>query len=163
MLEIDIGTLIFSIVTFVLLVVLLRRFLYKPILSMLDQRRQAVNEALDQAERTHLEAKQADIRLQEQIAATRLEADRILAEAKAKAEENAAEVLRQAKSDAERISAQAAADIELERERALASVREQAADLALLAAEKALTSPLTDSQQQVLLDSFVEQVGKGSC
>ncbi|MBO7667800.1 MAG: F0F1 ATP synthase subunit B [Firmicutes bacterium] len=163
MLEIDIGTVIFSIVTFALLVLLLRRFLYKPVLSMLDQRRQAVNEALDQADRTRLEAQQADVRLQEQIAATRLEADRILAEAKAKAEENAAQVLRQAKSDAERISAQAAADIELERERALAELREQAADLALLAAEKALASPLTDSQQQALLDSFVEQVGKGSC
>ena len=163
MLEIDIGTVIFSIVTFALLVLLLRRFLYKPVLSMLDQRRQAVNEALDQADRTRLEAQQADVRLQEQIAATRLEADRILAEAKAKAEENAAQVLRQAKSDAERISAQAAADIELERERALAELREQAADLALLAAEKALASPLTDSQQQALLDSLVEQVGKGSC
>ena len=47
MLEIEIGTVIFSIVTFALLVLLLRRFLYKPVLSMLDQRRQAVNEALD--------------------------------------------------------------------------------------------------------------------
>ena len=77
MLEIDIGTVIFSIVTFALLALLLRLFLYKPVLAMLDKRRQAVNEALDQAERTRIEAEKADERLQEKLNATRLEADRI--------------------------------------------------------------------------------------
>ena len=162
MLEIDIGTVIFSIVTFALLAVLLRLFLYKPVLAMLDKRRQAVNEALDQAERTRIEAEKADERLQEKLNATRIEADRIISEARARAEENTAALLQQAKEDAERISAQAVADIALERERALAELREQTADLALLAAEKALTSTLTDEQQQKLLDSFVEQVGSGS-
>ena len=163
MLEIDIGTVIFSIVTFALLAVLLRLFLYKPVLAMLDKRRQAVNEALDQAERTRVEAEKADERLQEKLNATRLEADRIISEARSRAEENTAALLKQAKEDAERISAQAVADIALERERALAELREQTADLALLAAEKALTSTLTEEQQQKLLDSFVEQVGSGSC
>ena len=163
MLEIDIGTVIFSIVTFALLALLLRLFLYKPVLAMLDKRRQAVNEALDQAERTRVEAEKADERLQEKLNATRLEADRIISEARSRAEENTAALLQQAKEDAERISAQAVADIALERERALAELREQTADLALLAAEKALTSTLTDEQQQKLLDSFVEQVGGGSC
>ena len=163
MLEIDIGTVIFSIVTFALLAVLLRLFLYKPVLAMLDKRRQAVNEALDQAERTRIEAEKADERLQEKLNATRLEADRIISEARSRAEENTAALLKQAKEDAERISAQAVADIALERERALAELREQTADLALLAAEKALTSTLTEEQQQKLLDSFVEQVGSGSC
>ena len=162
MLEIDIGTVIFSIVTFALLALLLRLFLYKPVLAMLDKRRQAVNEALDQAERTRVEAEKADERLQEKLNATRLEADRIISEARSRAEENTAALLQQAKEDAERISAQAVADIALERERALAELREQTADLALLAAEKALTSTLTDEQQQKLLDSFVEQVGSGS-
>ena len=163
MLEIDIGTVIFSIVTFALLALLLRLFLYKPVLAMLDKRRQAVNEALDQAERTRVEAEKADERLQEKLNATRLEADRIISEARSRAEENTAALLKQAKEDAERISAQAVADIALERERALAELREQTADLALLAAEKALTSTLTEEQQQKLLDSFVEQVGSGSC
>ena len=163
MLEIDIGTVIFSIVTFALLALLLRLFLYKPVLAMLDKRRQAVNEALDQAERTRVEAEKADERLQEKLNATRLEADRIISEARSRAEENTAALLQQAKEDAERISAQAVADIALERERALAELREQTADLALLAAEKALTSTLTEEQQQKLLDSFVEQVGNGSC
>ena len=163
MLEIDIGTVIFSIVTFALLALLLRLFLYKPVLAMLDKRRQAVNEALDQAERTRVEAEKADERLQEKLNATRLEADRIISEARSRAEENTAALLQQAKEDAERISAQAVADIALERERALAELREQTADLALLAAEKALTSTLTEEQQQKLLDSFVEQVGSGSC
>ena len=162
MLEIDLATVIFAIVQFALLLVLLRLFLYKPVLAMLDKRKQAVNDALDQADRTKREAEEADVRLQEQIAATRLEADQILTRARLQAEESAAALIRQAKEDAERISAQAATDIALERERALASVREQAVDLALLAAEKALASPLTASQQQVLLDSFVEQVGSGS-
>lgn len=163
MLEIDIGTVIFSIVTFALLALLLRLFLYKPVLAMLDKRRQAVNEALDQAERTRIEAEKADERLQEKLNATRLEADRIISEARTRAEENTAALLKQAKEDAERISAQAVADIALERERALAELREQTADLALLAAEKALTSTLTEEQQQKLLDSFVEQVGSGPC
>ena len=163
MLEIDIGTVIFSIVTFALLALLLRLFLYKPVLAMLDKRRQAVNEALDQAERTRVEAEKADERLQEKLNATRLEADRIISEARSRAEENTAALLQQAKEDAERISAQAVADIALERERALAELREQTADLALLAAEKALTSTLTEDQQQKLLDSFVEQVGSGPC
>lgn len=163
MLEIDIGTVIFSIVTFALLALLLRLFLYKPVLAMLDKRRQAVNEALDQAERTRVEAEKADERLQEKLNATRIEADRIISEARARAEENTAALLKQAKEDAERISAQAVADIALERERALTELREQTADLALLAAEKALTSTLTEEQQQKLLDSFVEQVGNGSC
>lgn len=163
MLEIDIGTVIFSIVTFALLALLLRLFLYKPVLAMLDKRRQAVNEALDQAERTRIEAEKADERLQEKLNATRLEADRIISEARTRAEENTAALLKQAKEDAERISAQAVADIALERERALTELREQTADLALLAAEKALTSTLTEDQQQKLLDSFVEQVGSGPC
>ena len=163
MLQIDLATVIFAIVQFALLLLLLRLFLYKPVLAKLDKRRQAVNDALDQAEHTQREAEEADRRLQEKIAAARLEADRIVAEAKDRAEENAAAILLRAKEDAERVAAQAASDIAAERERALADVREQAADLALLAAEKALTSTLTEAQHQKLLDSFVEQVGEGSC
>ena len=78
MLEIDLGTVIFAIVEFALLLVLLRLFLYKPVLAMLDKRKTAIGQALDQAERTRVEAEEADKRLQEKLAAARQEADQII-------------------------------------------------------------------------------------
>lgn len=159
MLNIDIGTVIFAMVNFALLVLLLRLFLYKPVLAMLDKRRQAIDEALDQADRTRMEADEAEQRLQQRIAEAHLQADQILTQAKAQAEADSAQALLEARAEARRITEAAAQSIALERERALEAVRQQAAELAILAAEKALTQPLTEQQQQRLLDSFVEQVG----
>ena len=152
MLNIEFSTALFAIVNFILLAAALYRFLYKPVLAMLDQRRAAIDQALDEAAATHRAAAEADQRLQERIAAAQLKADGIMGQAKSQAEQAAAAILEQARQRAEAQLAAADLNIEAERNRALAELSTQIADLAIDAAQGALAGNLTPEQRQALLD-----------
>ena len=151
MLNIDFPTAIFAIVNFILLAAALTKFLYKPVLGMLDKRKQAIDQALDQAETIQLQAREADARLRAQIAEAHIQADGIVGQAKEQAEQAARVILEQAQTQAEQQLAQAERIIEAERRRALSELRTQIADLALDAAEHVLAAGLTPEQKQGLL------------
>ena len=156
-LGLSIWEFIFTIFNFCLLLFLLKKFLYKPIMKMLDA---SINEALDAAEAARLEAAQSEENIRNEIAKARTEADAIIADAKKRGEEVKNEIVNAAKLEAKSITDAAAAQIEKEKAQAIHDLKTQIADIAILATEKLLTQNLTPQQEKILMDNYIKEVGQ---
>ena len=159
-LGLSIWEFIFTIFNFCLLLFLLKKFLYKPIMKMLDDRKASINEALDAAEAARLEAAQSEENIRNEIAKARTEADAIIADAKKRGEEVKNEIVNAAKLEAKSITDAAAAQIEKEKAQAIHDLKTQIADIAILATEKLLTQNLTPQQEKILMDNYINEVGQ---
>lgn len=159
-LGINTNLLIVQIVHFIILLWLLNRLLYKPILDLFERRRARIEEGLAQAERVREEAAAERSRLEAQIAEERRTSGEKLRDAVARGEEAAKRRLEEANAEAERIVAQARAEAEQSRQQALAGLQGQVADLALLAAGKVLGDGIDEARHRSLIDRFLkEQLG----
>lgn len=160
MLELDWKVALFAIINFVVLVTLLKKFLYKPVLNMLDRRRQTIDQALDQAAQARQLAAGTEEQLQARQQEAREEAAAILAEARAQAEAERQRLLDQAREEAERLSREEAERRALEQAQAEQELQKQAAALTLAAAERLLGQNLTEGQQRQLLDQYIREAGE---
>lgn len=140
--------LIAQIVNFVLLLLLLRAFLYRPMLKMLDSRKQRIAEGLQAAEVARREAEAERAQLQAKLDAERRDAMERIAAASKRGETLATEIEANARQEAQRIVDEARDDAVRERERILAEAQDQIAELALLAAEKVLGRELANREAQ---------------
>lgn len=140
--------LIAQIVNFVLLLLILRAFLYKPMLKMLENRKLRIAEGLQAAEVARREAEAERAQLQAQLDSERRDAMERIAAASKRGETLASEIEANARQEAQRIVDEAREDAVRERERILAEAQDQIADLALLAAEKVLGRELASRESQ---------------
>ena len=151
---------IFTIFNFLLLLFLLKKFLYKPILKMLDDRKKSIDEALDAADSARQEVAATQENIRKDIAQARAEADAIINDAKKRGEQVKAEIIEAAKAEAKGITEAATAQIEKEKAQAIHDLKAQIADIAMLATEKILTQSLTAEQERTLLDNYIKEVGQ---
>ncbi len=158
--QIEPSVVIYAIVNFLILVAVLTKFLYKPIIKMMDDRQKSIDTALDEAQKAKEAVAGTEERIAAQLAEARNEADAILEKARAKAEQSKTEILAEARSAAEQMRSDAAKEIQQEKEQALADLKGQIADLALLATERLLAEQLTESQKHSLMDQYVKDVGQ---
>lgn len=149
-----------QIVNFVLLLLLLRAFLYKPMLRMLDNRKQRIAEGLQAAEVARREAEAERAKLQAQLDQERREAMDRIAVASKRGETLASEIEANARKEAQRIVDGAREDAVHERDRIIAEAQDQIAELALLAAEKVLGRELASHEaQRVFVHEFLASHG----
>ena len=158
-LGLDLWQFIFTIVNFVILILLLKIFLFKPITKMLDDRKAAIDEALTAADQARIEVASTEENIREQIAAARSEADSIIADAKKRGEDIRVEIIESAKNDAKAIAESAAAQIEEEKQQAIVDLKNQIADMVVLATEKVLADGLTAEQESNLMNKYIKEVG----
>lgn len=158
-LGLNIWDFLFAIINFAILLFLLKKFLYKPILKMLDERKVAIDEALDAADAARLEVASSEESLRKEIARARMEADAIIADAKKRGEEVQDKLIIGAKSEAKNITETATAQIEKEKNKAILDLKVQIADMVLLATEKILGDGLTPAQEKNLMDKYIQEVG----
>jgi len=156
-LGISVPTLITQVISFVILLVLLRIFAYKPIMRMMDERSRRIKESLEQAEDVKKQSERAEEELKKQIdQASREGQDRIARaikageEVKQKAEEDA-------KKDAEKLLTRARQEIRQERDEAIEGVRREFADLTVLAAGKVIEKSLDKEQHRELIDKVLKE------
>jgi F-type H+-transporting ATPase subunit b len=140
--------LIAQIVNFFVLLFLLQRFLFKPVVKMLESRKQRIAEGLQAAEVARREAEAERAQLQAQMDVERREAMERIASASKRGETLADEITASARQDAQRILEQAREEAGRERERILAEAQHEIAELALLAAEKVLGRELANRDAQ---------------
>lgn len=159
-LGIDWKLLLAQIVNFLLILYILKRFAYKPILAALERRSKKIEDSLRYAR--EMDSKRAA--LTEELAASRTtalrDAEQIIAGAEADAQKLRIELLAQAKEDAKRVTEQTRESLALERSRLLASVREDVADLVVDTTEKVLASHLRPQDRQELLERATRQLAK---
>jgi F-type H+-transporting ATPase subunit b len=151
-LGINVPVLIAQVVNFTVLLLILRLFVYKPVLKMLDERRERIREGLNAAERGREAAVEANREAQAQIDAARREGQAIIAQAQQVGQRMQEEAIERARTEQEAILARARAEIQLERDGAIAELRKEFADLTISAAEKVIGQSLDRSAHQRLIE-----------
>jgi F-type H+-transporting ATPase subunit b len=159
------GVLLLSqIVNFLILLFLLRAFLYRPILNMLAQRRERIAESMKEAERVTAAAREAEQEKAKVLEAARREAQEIRAQATRDAEKIGQEVRSRAEQEATDIRMKAQVDAQAQAESVLANANKQIAELAIAATEKLLGRELAkkDEQQRFVAEFLTQQRGGAS-
>lgn len=156
-LGINLPQLIAQIANFVVLLIILRLVLYKPILKMLDQRKQKIAEGLNAAEIARAEAAQAQANIQAQLDEARGQGQEIVASAQQIAARIQADAREQSNRDREVALERARAEIGQERDRAIADLRAEFADITISAAEKVIGQSLDRPAHQRIIDEALAE------
>jgi F-type H+-transporting ATPase subunit b len=148
-----------TLVIFIILLGVLLKFAFPPILGYANAREQRIQDALDMAKTQRAEAEQLLAQQRQELLKARTDAQQLIAEGKQAAEKVRSELLNRAKAEQEELLARARAEIEAERARALESVRREAVDLALAAASKLVEQRLDADSDRRLVTQFLDRAG----
>ena len=147
-----------QIVNFIIVLLLLRKFLYNPILSMLDQRSRKIATGLKEAEEAKKCLKTADSKSAELIAAAEKEANKIIEEAKEEAKKKQEEIMLDANEKAAKVINNAQTEANTLKEKALDSAKKELSQTMILAMEKVLSNDLDLNQKEILTRNAIKEL-----
>ena len=156
-LGLNLPQLIAQVVNFFVLLMILRLVAYKPILKMLDERKQKIAEGLNAAEIARAEAASAQANIQAQLDTARREGQEIVANAQNIATRIQTDAREQSAKDREASVERARAEIQQERDRAIADLRGEFADITVRAAEKVINQSLDRQAHQRVIDETLAE------
>ena len=149
-----------EVISFAILLLILWKYAFPPILETLELRERKIKESLEQAERHRTEAERKLQEYEAKLSAAAKEADALLNQAKERAQRLQEENEQRLQTDAERIKEDAAREIEQARRKAVQDIRNQTTELALLVAEKIVERSLTDADHRRLADEALQAVSE---
>jgi len=155
------GTVIVELITFLLMLALLARYIYPRIVDVAEARQRAIAQQMKEAEEARAAA---EVRLKDaeaQLADARRNAQNVIDSAAKSAEQLRQELRQKADEEAKRSVENARKQIEAERDQALRSVRAEVADLVVTATEKVIGETLDDDKHRRLIAKAVEEVASG--
>ena len=157
-LGINLGYLIMQFLLFTILYLVLRGYLYNPILKVLEDRKERIAKGLEDARQAAVARDNADAEAKKILDAARAEAAKIRSDAVVAAEESAKGITAKANEDAQTIKTQAAAAAEEERNNILAELRGQVVAIAMAAANRIVGETLDEKRQHAILADFFAKV-----
>jgi F-type H+-transporting ATPase subunit b len=160
-LGINLGFFLVQVFNFIIVMIVLTAWAYRPIVNMLEQRRQRIAQGLEDARIASEARANAEKEAQKIIAAAQTDANKRVAEATERAEKAAADVRAAAEEERGRIMRAAQEEAALERNRVLADLRGQIAGLAIAAAQKVVGDSLDERRQRGLIQEFFSGVKGG--
>lgn len=160
MLNVHSGLIIWTIITFVLLVLVLGKVAWKPLLQALHNRENGIREALRQAEEARKESEKVLAENRQAITKANEETSRLLREWRELAEQMKNDIVARAHESAKHAVEQAKDEIQRERDAALLQLRNQVADLAIMVAEKILDESLDAARQKKIVDKVLQKLPK---
>jgi F-type H+-transporting ATPase subunit b len=150
-------TLITQVVTFIILLVVLRFVAYKPIMRMLDERSRRIKESMDQAEEIKKQSAGAQEEIKKQLEQASREGQERIARALKAGEDVKLKAQEDAKKEAEALVTRARSEIRRERDEAIGDVRREFADLTVLAAGKVIEKSLDKEEHRELIEKVLEE------
>lgn len=156
--QISPGLFIWSVVTFLVLLGLLYKFAFNPLMRLQKARQDQIHQSIVDAENLRDEAQQLLADYKKQLAQARAEADAIVDRARKAGEANKAEILEEARVQAEANLARARQQIERDTNQALQKIREEAADLAVTATAKVARNSLSEADQLRLIREAINEI-----
>ncbi|MFH1171387.1 MAG: F0F1 ATP synthase subunit B [bacterium] len=160
MLNVHSGLIIWTIITFVVLLFVLGKVAWKPLLNALHTREKGIRDALQQAEDARKESERLLAENQAALARANEATARILREGRTLAEQMKNDILAKAAESARTVMDQAKDEIQREKETALHQLRSEVADLAMNAAEKILDETLDSAKQKKVVDKVLKKLPK---
>jgi F-type H+-transporting ATPase subunit b len=154
----DPGLYIWTIATFLVLVALLAKFAWRPLLEALERRQDAIRKSLDDAQQAKKELERLNVESQRILAAARAEADQILSNTRSDANRFREELKQKAQAEAAGIVKNAEQQIELETARALQQIRTEAVDISVAIASKLLQRNVSKADNERLIEETFKQI-----
>ncbi len=154
----DIGVMVWTLAVFAATMFLLSKLAFPKIAEALDKRQRAIEESIDTAAQTKKEADALLAEYRERLHDARGQAEEIVARARKAGEVHERESLDKAKAQREELMAQTRRDIEGETRRAIQEIRNEVANLTVMATEKVTRKTLTEEDQRRLVEEALEEV-----
>ncbi len=148
--------LVVQLINFGIILILLGKFAYKPILNMLDERAAKIKEGLEQSEQAEQRAADIDVEAKEALSEARKEGQVLIAQAKEAADKRREDDMAQARKDADALIERARAEILLEKDRAIGELRKEFADIAIFAAGKVINEELDAEKHRKVIDEVLQ-------
>ncbi|MBR4100167.1 MAG: F0F1 ATP synthase subunit B [Clostridia bacterium] len=159
--SINIWQIVVSLINLVLLFLIVKRFLYKPVKKMLENRQNEVEKRYSDAEKANNEALENKKNYEEKLSAASVEADGIIQSAVDTAKAREKEIVSDAKLKAEGIILKAENDAKLAMLKAEDSIKQEIIDVSTVLAEKMLKREISEQDHKDLIDSFIDNIGDG--
>jgi F-type H+-transporting ATPase subunit b len=154
----DPGLFIWTILTFLVLVGLLARFAWRPLMEALERRQATIAKSLDDAQRARQELERLQQESARMMAAARAEAEALVSRSRSDAEALREELKQKARAEAAAIVKNAERQIQLETARAVQQIRQEAVDLSVAIASKILRRQVSKEDNEVLIEETLKQV-----
>ena len=152
-------TALFTLLNLVLTFLILKKFLFKPVNKMIDDRQKEIDELFAEAEDAKKMAENMRADYDRKLAEAKESSAKIVSEATQEANRRSDEIIRQARLDADALRQKADADLALERKKALNDVKGDISRIALDIAEKVVQRELNADDQERLIDGFLRDLG----
>jgi F-type H+-transporting ATPase subunit b len=157
-LQFDPGVWIWTILVFVVLLLILRKMAWKPIIDSIEERDKTIKDSLDQAARIQEETKRLTEEQNRILAAARSEANTLLQSSRQAADELRRKLEQSAQEEKARIVASAQTEIEASKRAAMSELRKTTAELSIQIAEKLIQSNLDEPKSRALVDKLINEV-----
>ena len=154
----DPGLFIWTIVTFLVLLALLAKFAWRPLLAALDSRQETIRKSLDDAQQARQELERLNKESAEIIRTARVEAESIISQSRTDGERLREEVKQKARAEADHIVRNAERQIQLETGRALQQIRREAVDLSVMIASKIIQRNISKEDNERLIEDALKQI-----
>lgn len=154
------GNMLFVLVAFLVLMLLLKKFAWGPVVKMMEKRAEKVAQDLDSAQAAREKAQADAAERAAQLQAARAEATSIIADAKTMAGKQRDQIITDAKTAAVATHEQATMQIAQERTEAMATVKRDVADLSVTIAQKIIQKELKLDDQKALIDAYIDGLGE---
>ena len=158
--DVDPGVVFWTVITFIILLIILKKFAWKPILTALDQRENAIRESLEKAEKAKEEAQNVLVQNQSSLAKAEEESKKIVEQSRQYAEKLKEQILLDSRDQARKMIDEASNEIERKKDAALDELKTQVAEIAIKAAEKILKENLNEEMQKKIVNKYIGEITK---
>ena len=152
-------TALFTLANTVALFLVMKKFLFKPVMKIIEERQQEIDGMYKDAGEAKEQAQALQAEYQEKLSAAQETSERLVKEAVARGQHREEEIIRQANQEASAILEKASADIALEKKKAINEAKDEISDIALAIAGKVVGRELNNDDQSELIDHFINELG----
>ncbi|WP_084500791.1 F0F1 ATP synthase subunit B [Halalkalibacillus halophilus] len=154
------GDMIVQLVMFIILLALITKFAWRPLMNVMEERENHIANEIDSAEKSRQESERLMREAQDELKGTRQNAQQIIEDAKLTAKDQEETLIAEAKQEAERIKINARQEIEQEKEKAIQALQAQVGTLSVQIASKVIEKELSMEEQETLINEYLEKVGE---
>ena len=160
LLQPDTGLMIWTVVTFLCLVFVLKKFAWKPLLQALNDREAGIKRAIEEAQAARQAAEQIKAQYEKELSQGQEKAQLLLAQAANDAQKVRERLIKEAEADAQLLAEMTRRQLEEDKNKVVRDLRKEVAGLSILAAEKILRHSVNQKMQDELLQDFFEDLDK---
>ena len=154
------GTALFTLITFLILLALLKKYAWGPLKSIMDEREETINKDIDDAQAAKVNAKKLEEENRDILKKTQEEVQTILDDAKHQAKVQQEQIISDANVKANGLIQSAQAEIQQEKQRAIADINNRVSELSVLIASKVINKEISEQDQKELVEKYIKEAGE---